>query len=63
MKPNCWDCEHFERVRMYAYCHGGKRVTKLANKYWYSGTVKFCSDFKPHISEKSREERKLIKEL
>ena len=47
MKPNCWDCEYFERLRRFAYCHGGKRVTKLRQKDWYSGSVKFCTYFKP----------------
>jgi hypothetical protein len=32
---------------MSAYCHGGKRVTKLPQKYWYSGSVKFCTEFEP----------------
>jgi hypothetical protein len=32
---------------MSAYCHGGKRVTKLPKKYWYSGSVKFCTEFEP----------------
>lgn len=45
-RPNCWDCKHFERIRMYAYCHGGKRVSKLPQKYWYSGSVGFCTYFK-----------------
>lgn len=49
MKPDCWECKHFERLRMSAYCHGGKRVTKLPQKYWYSGSVKFCTDFEPRM--------------
>ena len=44
-KANCWDCKHFERIGMFAYCHGGKRVSKLPQKYWYSGSVKFCTCF------------------
>ena len=47
MKPNCWDCKHFERLRMSAYCHGGKRIAKLRLKDWYSGSVKFCTCFEP----------------
>lgn len=49
MKPDCWKCKHFERLRMDAYCHGGKRVTKLPQKYWYSGSVKFCTEFEPRM--------------
>lgn len=55
MKPNCWDCKHFERLRMAAYCHGGEKVTKLARKYWYSGSVKFCTNFKPKNAERKEE--------
>ena len=56
---SCWKCKHFERVRMSAFCHGGKRVKKLPQKCWYSGEVKFCTDFKPKKQEhemKSAEE-------
>lgn len=47
LKPDCWNCRHFERIRMAAYCHGGKKVTKLRQKDWYSGSVKFCTYFDP----------------
>jgi len=53
MKPNCWDCKHFERVRMSAFCHGGKKITKLPQKYWYSGSVKFCTYFEAKTKEVS----------
>ena len=55
MKPNCWDCKHFEIVGMSAYCHGGKRVTKLRQKDWYSGTIKFCTYFEPKQAERREE--------
>lgn len=58
MKPNCWDCKYFERLRMAAYCHGGEKVTKLARKYWYSGSVKFCTNFKPKNAERKEENGK-----
>lgn len=54
MKPNCWDCEHFERVKQSGYCHGGKRITKLRKQDWYSGSVKFCTYFK-HKTERREE--------
>jgi len=52
MKPNCWDCKYFERLKMSAYCHGGKRITKLRQKDWYSGSVKFCTYFEPKVEER-----------
>ena len=53
MKPNCWDCKYFERLKMSAYCHGGKRITKLRQKDWYSGSVKFCTYFEPKAEERN----------
>ena len=52
MKPHCWDCKYFERLKMSAYCHGGKRITKLRQKDWYSGSVKFCTYFEPKVEER-----------
>lgn len=53
IKHNCWECKHFEfervRVRAYCHCHGGKRVTKLPQKYWYYGSVEFCTYFEPRM--------------
>lgn len=54
INPDCWNCEHFERLRMEAFCHGGKKVTKLPKKNWYSGCVKFCTYFEPK-TERSEE--------
>ncbi len=55
MKPNCWDCKHFERLKMSAYCHGGKRITKLRQKDWYSGSIKFCTYFEPKAEKENTE--------
>ena len=51
MEISCWNCKHFERVRMWAYCHGGKKVCKLPQKAWYSGNIKSCTYFSPKDEE------------
>ena len=48
---SCWKCKHFERVRMSAFCHGGKRVKRIPQKCWYSGELKFCTDFESKKQE------------
>ena len=58
--PNCWECEHFERIRIYAYCHGGKRVTKIPQKYWYSGQIKFCTSFKEKEGKDNERQHSII---
>lgn len=55
-EKNCWTCEHFERVRIGAYCHGGKRTTKIPQKYWYSGSVKNCTSYKPKKDAEQKDE-------
>ena len=46
---SCGKCKYFERVRMWAYCNGGKKPYKLPQKAWYSGSIKSCTYFEPKI--------------
>ena len=52
---SCWKCKHFERVRMWAYCHGGKKERKLPQSAWYSGSIKFCTYFSPKADKEGEE--------